>query len=197
MEDDSIVLSENLKIRLEVLKNDDNALDDLRSEYISIFDHSKSLNPLYETEYGRERAMYKATELSDIAGFYSAFGFQMKQEDEGKDMVDHLSVQLEFYSLLMMKYIYLSESKDSTGCEIVLDGMKKFMNSHLGRFIPAIIEREGVDSSDSYKCILSWADMIVAEECQRIGVTPERATWFTGQTEPEVMCCGGSVAMNK
>lgn len=196
MEDDTIVLPEDLKNRLEVLSTDVAALNDLRSEYISIFDHSKSLNPLYETEYGRERAMYKAAELSDIAGFYRAFGFEMDSNGD-KDMVDHLSVELEFYSLLMMKYIYLSESNDLSGCEIVTEGMKKFMNSHLGRFVPAILERDGVATSETYKSILEWVDMVVTNECKRIGAQPEKASWFTGQAEPEAMCCGGSVAINK
>jgi nitrate reductase assembly molybdenum cofactor insertion protein NarJ len=59
--------------------------------------------------------MFKATELSDIAGFYRAFGFEMNQEGD-RDMVDHISVELEFYSLLMMKYLYLNKANDLMGC---------------------------------------------------------------------------------
>lgn len=194
--DDSISLPKELSDRLQKLVTSPPCLDDLRSDYIAIFDQSKSLNPLYETEYGRERAMFKANELSDIAGFYRAFGFEMNQDGD-RDMVDHISVELEFYSLLLMKFMYLQEANDVIGCEVVHDGMKKFMDCHLGRFVPAILERDGIKSSDVYKSIFTWIEEIVALECRRIEVSPETAKWFSSQTEGEDMCCGGTVAINK
>ena len=196
LEDESFSLPKELDDQLRQLVASSSGIDDLRSDYIAIFDQAKSLNPLYETEYGRERAMFKANELSDIAGFYRAFGFEMNQEGD-RDMVDHISVELEFYSLLLMKHMYLQESQDLDGCEIVHDGMKKFMDSHLGRFVPAILEREGVKSSATYSTIFKWIEKIVVEECSRIGVNPEVATWLSSQAEGENMCCGGTVAINK
>ncbi|MBK9294777.1 MAG: molecular chaperone TorD family protein [Oligoflexia bacterium] len=196
LDDASISLPSVLNEKIRLLSTNSNAVDDLRSEYISIFDQSKSLNPLYETEYGRERAMFKATELSDIAGFYRAFSFEMN-EDGDRDMVDHISVELEFYSLLMMKYMYLEQVNDQNGCEVVLDGMRKFMNSHLGRFVSAILDRDGVKSSETYSHILKWVEKIVMQECYRIGVNPDVARWFSSQTEAEAVCCGGSIAVNK
>ncbi len=196
LQDSSIELPDSLGEMLQMLAKDSRAVDNLRSEYIAIFDQSKSLNPLYETEYGRERAMFKAAELSDIAGFYRAFGFEMNQEGE-RDMVDHVSVELEFYSLLMMKFLYLKEANDLVGCEIVEDGMKKFMDSHLGRFVAAILERDGVRASDSYNKIIQWVAGLVDQECRRIGVSPELAKWFSSQGATEEVCCGGSVGINK
>lgn len=191
LDDESIILPSSLQQKLRELSANADGVNDLRSEYISIFDQSKSLNPLYETEYGRERAMFKATELSDIAGFYQAFGFEMNTQGD-RDMVDHISVELEFYSLLMMKLIYLLESNDSNGCEIVLDGMKKFMSSHLGRFVGAVSEREGVKTSEIYSCIFKWVDEIVDQECHRIEVCPDKAKWLGSQSETEEVCCGGT-----
>lgn len=196
LEDESYSLPAELNDRLRQLIANPSGVDDLRSDYIAIFDQAKSLNPLYETEYGRERAMFKANELSDIAGFYKAFGFEMNQEGD-RDMVDHISVELEFYSLLLMKYMYLQESQDLNGCEIVHDGLKKFMDSHLGRFVPAIRQREGVKSSDIYSAIFGWIENIVAQECSRVGVSPETVAWLSSQVESEEMCCGGTVAINK
>ncbi|HMN67742.1 MAG TPA: molecular chaperone TorD family protein [Bdellovibrionales bacterium] len=196
LDDESISLPRELNEKLRELSLSESAVDDLRSDYISIFDQSKSLNPLYETEYGRERAMFKATELSDIAGFYRAFGFEMDLEG-GRDMVDHISVELEFYSLLMMKLLYLEESDELSGCEIVLDGMRKFMESHLGRFVTAIIERDGVQSSHVYRGIFKWVEEVVTLECDRIEVSPEVAKWFSAQGEAEEVCCGGTVEINK
>lgn len=195
-QDDNIILPESLKKELSVYLQNSLQIDELRSEYVDIFDQSKSLNPLYETEYGRERAMFKANELSDIAGFYRAFGFEMDQEG-AREMVDHVSVELEFYSLLQMKNLYLQEMSDMNGCEIVHDAMKKFMDAHLGRFVPAILERQGVVNSPVYKQVFTWVQQIVADECARLGVNPEKASWFSSQVADENVCCGGTVAINK
>ena len=70
LSDDKLTLPEEVRWRIEQSLKSESMLDDLRSEYIDVFDRSKELNPLYETEYGRERSMFKANELSDIAGFY-------------------------------------------------------------------------------------------------------------------------------
>lgn len=194
--DENSGLSGTLKALLGEILERKNGIDDLRSEYISIFDHSKELNPLYETEYGRERALFKANELTDIAGFYHAFGFELS-EHGARDMVDHVSVELEFYGLLAMKVSHLIEQQDHKGVEIVLDGMKKFMNSHLGRFVSAIMEREGVKSSRTYHEIFSWINEVIEKECSRLEVKPERASWFCSQAEQEGMCCGSSVPLGK
>ncbi len=196
LDDESISIPKTLVQSLERIIENPVGVDDLRSEYIAIFDHSKSLNPLYETEYGRERAMFKAHELMDIAGFYRAFGFDLHEAGD-REMVDHISVELEFYSLLLMKLQYLQELGDQEGCEVVLEGMRKFMDSHLGRFVGAILERDGVRSSEIYRQIFEWTDMIVSQECERLGVRPETATWLSSQRESEEVCCGGSVAINK
>jgi len=196
LEDKSYARPNEINELLQQLIANSSSMDDLRSDYIAIFDQAKSLNPLYETEYGRERAMFKANELSDIAGFYRAFGFEMNQEGD-RDMVDHISVELEFYSLLIMKYLYLQESQNVEGCEVIFDGMKKFMDCHLGRFVSAILERDGVKTSTSYSIIFKWIEKIVKEECSRIGVSPETVTWLSSQSEGENMCCGGTVEINK
>jgi len=174
-----------------------NKLDDLRSEYIFVFDQSKELNPLYETEYGRERAMFKANELADIAGFYRAFGFEMGGEDGTPEMPDHVSVEFEFYSLLLMKYGYLADNRDEAGCAIVADAQKKFLREHLGRFVPAIAERPGVVASPFYSALFGWCSEVVRAEAARIGVELERATWFSNQAEKDDVCCGATVTMGK
>lgn len=197
VDDPRVLLPNDLREKLRQISRDENLLNELRSEYIAVFDHAKTLNPLYETEFGRERAMFKANELSDVAGFYRAFGFELDQLGGTREMVDHVSVELEFYSLLMMKHLYLQEIGDLNGCEIVFDGMKKFMKDHLGRFVGAIAERPGVVESESYRQIFDWIGEVVSQECQRIGVTPERATWFASQVEGEKMCCGDTVPLNK
>lgn len=194
--DKSVRLSDSLSDLIEKVIQEPGHLDNLRSEYIAIFDQSRDLKPLYETEYGRERSIFKASELSDIAGFYRAFGFEM-DEAGTKDMVDHVSVELEFYALLLMKLHALNEQGNAEGAEIVLDGMKKFMDSHLGRFVPAILERIAETEAGHYKEIFSWVNEVVTEECSRLGVAPEMAHWLCSQAEQDNVCCGSTVPLGK
>ncbi|MGZ3773864.1 MAG: TorD/DmsD family molecular chaperone [Pseudobdellovibrionaceae bacterium] len=197
LDDEDIELPVDLREKLQTLVRSEEKLNDLRSDYIAIFDQSKSLNPLYETEYGRERAMFKANELSDVAGFYKAFGFELVQDGSTKEMIDHISVELEFYSLMQMKHLYLQDTEDFEGCEIVFDAMKKFMNDHLGRFVETISKRPGVQAHALYLSIFQWIADIVAKECERTGVKPDKVSWLSSQVEDEAVCCGSTVAMNK
>ena len=102
----------NLQTRLLEVIGSDERLDDLRSEYIDLFDRGRQVNSLYETEYGRERALVKGNELVDIAGFYRAFGFELDGDGERSEMLDHVSVELEFYSLLVLKSALLEDLGD-------------------------------------------------------------------------------------
>lgn len=163
----------------------DNFSDDLRSEYIDLFDRGRQANSLYETEYGRSRAMVKGNELVDIAGFYKAFGLQI-----GPEMVDHIAVELEFYAWLLQKSEYLEKIQDLEGQEIVLDARKKFLKSHLGPFVGAICERPGVINSEFYSQAFGYCRELVHEECARLEVPIEALDWVDGKSEPDIMeCC--------
>lgn len=165
------------------------ALADLQSEYIDIFDRGQSANPLYETEYDRRRAMAKGSDLSDIAGFYRAFGLEIDSESPIREMLDHVAVELEFYALLAMKHLYLTEVGDAEGLAIVSDAQKKFLQTHLGRFVASIAERPGVQESPMYSAIYHWCADLVAEECRRLEVDVNRAEWYLRDEKEESMNC--------
>lgn len=163
----------------------ENFSDDLRSEYIDLFDRGREAIPLYETEYARARTMVKGSELVDIAGFYKAFGLQI-----GPEMVDHIAVELEFYGWLLQKSDYLLEIQDTEGHEIVLDARKKFLKSHLGPFAQAICERPGLAKSEFYSAVFSHCRDLVHAECAKLEVPIERLNWVEGAPLPEKMeCC--------
>ena len=166
------------------------ALDDLRSSYIDIFDRSREANPPYETEYGRERAMLKATQLADIAGFYKAFGFLPMTTEGHRDMLDHAAVELEFYSLLLLKTACLMD-RDAEGESIVKEARSKFMDEHLGTFISAIAHRPGVVRDPFYGAVYTWASALVYHEASELGVTPKETSWVKGQEPGEISCCPG------
>lgn len=172
-------------------------LNDLRSEYISLFEHSRESNSLYETEYGREQAMAKGATLVDIAAFYKAFGLEHGAEGAQPEMVDHVSVQLEFYALLLLKSQLLSESGDLEGVEIVLDARKKFLKDHLGRFVGAICDRPAIMASPIYGSVFRYCRELILEECRRLEVAPDPLRWIARDQEAAEVSCGGSVGCTK
>lgn len=174
----------------EIIKSSN--VDDLRSLYIDIFERGQAVNSPYETEYGRHRAMAKGTELGDIAGFYKAFGFELETEGEGREILDHVSVELEFYSLLLMKQNYFAENANAEAAEIILDGRKKFLTAHLGRFVSAIGARPGVAENPYYTAVYEWVSHLVDEECTRLGIQPEKTDWIESQKNDETANCGST-----
>ena len=182
-----------LRARLYEILGSEAALDDARSEYIDTFDRGRAANSLYETEYGKDRALVKGNELVDIAAFYKAFGFETGGDGTIAEMIDHVAVELEFYALLTLKFSMLHEAGDAEGMSIVLDARKKFLKSHLGRFAPAICDRPGVAESPYFSSVFSFCRDLVRSECRRLGVEPEPISWVPGQSEAGAMFCGGTV----
>ncbi|MBV2168640.1 MAG: molecular chaperone TorD family protein [Bdellovibrio sp.] len=191
LKEEAVNLPESLNSQVEqILQTSD--VDDLRSLYIDIFERGQSVNSPYETEYGRHRAMAKGQELGDIAGFYKAFGFELETEGENREILDHVSVELEFYSLLLMKQNYFAENANSEAAEIILDGRKKFLNAHLGRFVSAIGHRPGVVENPYFKEVYGWVSDLVDQECARLGIQPEKTDWIESQKNEETANCGAT-----
>lgn len=189
LDDADIDMSEEIRAMI-INKTSAENIQDLQSEYIAIFDNGRDANPIYETEYDRRRAMAKGNELSDIAGFYRAFGFELDSKAEGMEMLDHVGIELEFYSLMLMKQLHLQECKDEQGVEIVEDGRKKFLQAHLGRFVSAISRRPGVESSEFYGQVFNWGAKLVDEECKNLNLEVVPADWLDSeQIKDEDMNC--------
>jgi TorA maturation chaperone TorD len=95
------------------------------SEYDRLFHRGKVL--LYTTEYLSENIFERVDLLSDIMGFYKAFGVEPKN-----DRADHISAELEFMYLLILK----AEKADTKEkCEICIDAQRKFFSECL--YLPA------------------------------------------------------------
>lgn len=190
LEDEGVAMPEDL--RAFILERTSKAnIPDLQSEYIAIFDSGRGSNPIYETEYDRRRAMAKGNELSDIAGFYKAFGFELDSNLEGMEMLDHVGIELEFYSLMLMKEIHLKETGDGQGVEICMDARKKFLKAHLGRFVGAIGRRPGVVASEFYSRIFGWCAQLIDDECRKLEIEVIPADWVDGESlKEEDMKCG-------
>lgn len=143
-------------------------LDELRSEHIEVFERAAAFNPLYETEYGRMRAVGKGHTLADIAGFYQAFGVR-HTDGTFREAPDHLAVELEFYALLLVKEAHLAAHGEREGVEIVRAARRSFLEAHLGAFAPAAAARV---QHPRYSPILELVRRLVAAECASFGLEP-------------------------
>lgn len=159
---------------------------ELHSEYIEVFDRQHVANPIYETEYGRNRSISKATELADLAGFYKAFGLE---SDGIPEMPDHFAVELEFYAYLLMKQQVLQDLADTEGVEIVKEARQHFLKDHLGGFAKAMAASEGTQSHPFYGPLFQWTGHLVSAACEEMQLDPEPIAYFSREQEPEGFDC--------
>lgn len=124
---------------LEQLEKVVNSIDyeGLIAEHSRLFEpRSKLQVPPYETEYtlaeSPQHALSQPAHLSDIAGFYKAFGLAISEERP--DRVDHIATELEFMHVLALKESMAVEGDETEHIEIVRDAQLKFMNDHLARW---------------------------------------------------------------
>jgi nitrate reductase assembly molybdenum cofactor insertion protein NarJ len=108
-------------------------IDDIKSEYLSIFDVGRKISP-YETEYMSEKLSRKPFELADIAGFYTAFGLGVNEKMRNKEALDHISIELEFMAILEWKAQYALGNGQEENLKIVEDAKLKFLQEHLAKW---------------------------------------------------------------
>ena len=110
---------------------------DVIVEYDKLFRNSAIW--LYSSEYTAHGQFQKTKQLSDISGFYRAFGLQIE-----KDRPDALSVELEFMHFLIFKSMYASENNVDNSeekIELCNDAQSKFFRTYLYPSASAIGEQ--------------------------------------------------------
>ncbi|HSF19689.1 MAG TPA: molecular chaperone TorD family protein [Vicinamibacteria bacterium] len=108
-------------------------LEELRASYNRLFGHSlRGRVCPYETEYGKREPLLQAQELSDIVGFYRAFG--LEPAASSKERWDHIACELEFLELLSMKEAYALENGSQEMFEVTRHALRRFVREHLGFF---------------------------------------------------------------
>ena len=95
--------------------------DNLQLEYDRFFRSSEVW--LYGCEYSAENEFQRAQSLSDINGFYRAFGLETD-----KDRPDSLPCELEFMHYLILKEL---NAPNQDKVSICFDAQKKFFKEHL------------------------------------------------------------------
>lgn len=169
-------------------------IDEIKSEYLNIFDLGRKISP-YETEYITEKLSRKPFELSDIAGFYHAFGLTVNEGIQNKEALDHISIELEFMAVLEWKELYAMENEQAENGKIVQDAKLKFFNDHLAKwgffFCHQIYELEG---DNFFIRLARLLEPVLILECQKYSLDvsifnkPMSRDPYSGVRSDELTC---------
>ncbi|MEO5373479.1 MAG: molecular chaperone TorD family protein [Alphaproteobacteria bacterium] len=162
----------------------------LADDYMRLFMGRASVS-LHETAYGDGRRVNgRPVELADIGGYYAAFGVELREANP--DLPDHISAECEFISMLLVKEAYALGHGWGVQWRTTRQALGGFLRDHLGRWphclLPSLREE---DASPPYRDMTRLLVALVASECRRHGVRPERADArmpFDPVQEDEFVC---------
>jgi len=93
------------------------------------------LCPAYETEYcAWNDTTHRSQELADIAGFYRAFGLGPSRL--APERFDHVSLEIEFLSLLLEKDCWATENAEAEHMEVCRNARSAFLRDHASWWLP-------------------------------------------------------------
>lgn len=145
---------------------------ELQAEHGRVFSHTMSPDcPPCETFYTARHIFQETEELSDIGGFFRAFGLEMAE----RERLDHISVELEFMHFLSYKEAYALEHHGRAKARICHDAQHKFMQDHLGRWARQFARRLGKKAGGYYGCVASLADVFISGDIEFLGAQPQAA----------------------
>jgi hypothetical protein len=113
------------------------------SVHMACFGHTvRGDCPMNEIEYGDIKAdpLFQPHRLSDLGAFFAAFGLEVVSD--AAERIDHISIELEFVSVLAAKEAHaLEHQSDNDALDGLRDAQKQFLREHLGRWSPAFARR--------------------------------------------------------
>jgi len=141
--------------------------DALVLSYRILFGHTaQGPVPPYETEYGEDEIFQKPQEMSDIAGFMSAFG--LKLDPGARERFDHIACELEFAAFLARKEAHAVETGDEAMLGETRKAMRLFLKDHLGRFVPSFADRMRREVPlGFYGALADLCQALVESDCRR------------------------------
>ncbi len=161
----------------------------LSAEYETTFGHAAAVDhPPHEMHYSSTHHFQQVHDLSDVCGFYRAFGVDVPANSH--ERADHLGIELEFFGLLCMKEASALRAGDPDSGEhrdVTHRAQRRFLAEHLSGFVPTL-HRRVADSGRSpfYGAALRFASELVEEDCLRLGIPSEerRRHRFVAQSPP-------------
>lgn len=154
----------NLRAKLQ-------SVDMLSASHHRLFGHTaRGSVPPYETEYGAESLFQQPYEISDLMGFYRAFGLTLNAAEH--ERADHVSCECEFLSFLALKEAYALTHNESSMLDETRKASRLFLRDHLGRFVPAFARRLVREGQEGFYCVLGELfTRFILVECARLGVS--------------------------
>jgi DMSO reductase family type II enzyme chaperone len=137
--------SESLASRTEDLLRrwTPNDFEAFAAAHLACFGHTvRGDCPMNEIEYGDIKAdpLFQPHRLADLGAFFAAFGLELTPD--AAERIDHISIELEFMSVLAGKEAYAIEHQfDEDNIDVLRDAQRKFLREHLGRWSPAFARR--------------------------------------------------------
>ena len=149
--------------------------DDFAACHLACFGHTvRGDCPMNEIEYGDIKAdpLFQPHRLSDLGAFFAAFGLEMAPD--GAERIDHISIELEFMSVLAAKEAHALEFQfEEEGIAVLRDAQKKLLREHLGRWSPAFARRLGRMADGTLLGAVARAlGEFIRLECARLNVPP-------------------------
>lgn len=134
------------------------------------------LCPAYETEYCEWKdTTHRSQELADIAGFYRAFGIAPSRS--APERFDHVSLEVEFISLLLEKEHWATENAEDEHMTVCRDARSAFLRDHAGWWLPTfgrLLEKRAN--------LLSEADSTASAELRLLaGVAQMLCAWIAAE----------------
>lgn len=124
---------------------------------------SPEVNFLYECNYQERFSAFE--EMADIAGFYRAFGMDIKN-----DRPDVLTAELEFMRILAMKEARALMDGEEEHLEVCISAQKEFLLNHLGRW--ARIFSTLIQDTPFYGPMSSFLHHWIKAECTVMSLNP-------------------------
>jgi hypothetical protein len=149
--------------------------DDFAATHLACFGHTvRGDCPMNEIEYGDIKAdpLFQPHRLADLGAFYGAFGMELTPD--AAERIDHISIELEFMSVLAAKEAHALEHQleDEAGATL-RDAQKKFLREHLGRWMPAFARRLAkMADSTALGALARLLGEFIRLECARLNVPP-------------------------
>lgn len=190
-----MVLEELPGIESESIPIPPNPEKNLELEMREVFGHNLSPDcPPYETQYGKLDVFRSTQILADLAGFYRAFGLDMADHNRRPD---HIATELEFVSLLCLKESMALENNDQEHADLCRAAERRFLATHLGRWVGSFVEAISRKAPGSYYTGLSQTlHALVSWDQKKLGVNPDSSEFYPiRMEEPEEDCssCFGGV----
>jgi putative dimethyl sulfoxide reductase chaperone len=170
------------------------ALDSVHADYVLAIGHAaRGSCPINEIEYGDIKAdpLFQPHRLADLGAFYRAFG--MEPAADSGERHDHLSVELEFMSVLTAQEAgLLGAAVGSEAVAVCRDAQRKFLREHVGRWTPAFIRRLRRAVGDRPLGLLAdFALAFIEWECARAGVPLGSAELLLRPADEAASLCDG------